>query len=360
MRLPTRRIVAGSALESSTSTCIRHDNAVRWKRNLSPRLLRKPPKVNERKAFSEPLRGIVPPMATPLRNRDELDVEGTERLVDRLLANGVAGIFLLGTTGEGPAISYRLRYELVERVCEQVAGRVPVMVAVSDPSLAESIDLATRAADVGATAIVAAPPYYFPMTTEEVSDYFTELAANSPLPLILYNMPTCTKISLAPETIQRCLQIDNIVGIKDSSGDLDYFDQLVTMANARADWTILVGPEHLVGETVARGGHGGVCGGANIHPRLFVDLYQAAADKNTKQVDLLQEQVLKLGEIYQVSGGASAIIKAVKCGLSLLGLTEAFVSEPFRVCTLTEVEHIRTRLNELGLPILDTTEQPAG
>src|SRR5262245_63676777 len=100
-----------------------------------------------------PLRGIVPPLATPLRDEDELDVAGLERLIEHVLAGGVHGLFLLGTTGEGPALSYRLRYELIDRGCRQVAGRVPVLVGVSDPSFVETLRLAERAAAAGAQAV---------------------------------------------------------------------------------------------------------------------------------------------------------------------------------------------------------------
>ena len=101
-----------------------------------------------------PLCGIIPPMVTPLENRDTLDAPGLKRLVEHILAGGVHGLFVLGTSGEGPSLSYRLRCELIERTCEQVAGRVPVLVGVTDASFVESVNLADYAADVGAAAVV--------------------------------------------------------------------------------------------------------------------------------------------------------------------------------------------------------------
>src|SRR5437899_7918271 len=105
-----------------------------------------------------PLTGIVPPMITPLRARDELDVPGLERLIERILAGGVSGLFILGTTGEGPSLSYVLRRELIERTCRLVHGRVPVLVGITDTAFAESISLARNAASAGAEAVVVAPP----------------------------------------------------------------------------------------------------------------------------------------------------------------------------------------------------------
>src|SRR5580693_3531585 len=107
-----------------------------------------------------PLTGIVPPMVTPLRGRDELDVGGLEKLLEHILAGGVSGLFILGTTGEGPSLSYRLRRELIDRVRRQVNHRVPILVGITDTAFVESVNVARCAADSGADAVVAAPPYY--------------------------------------------------------------------------------------------------------------------------------------------------------------------------------------------------------
>src|SRR5580693_5577452 len=109
-----------------------------------------------------PLTGIVPPMVTPLRGRDELDLLGLERLVEHILSGGVSGLFILGTTGEGPSLSYQLRRELIRRVCKQVNHRVPILVGITDTAFVESVNLARSAADYGAAAVVLAPPYYLP------------------------------------------------------------------------------------------------------------------------------------------------------------------------------------------------------
>ena len=107
------------------------------------------------------LRGIIPPMITPLKGNDCLDREGTVRLTEHLIKGGVHAIFILGTTGEALNLTYRLRYEFVSLVCEQAAGRVPVLVGVTDTAFDESVRLAEHAAKCGAVGVVAAPPYYF-------------------------------------------------------------------------------------------------------------------------------------------------------------------------------------------------------
>jgi 4-hydroxy-tetrahydrodipicolinate synthase len=288
-------------------------------------------------------------MITPLMDRDVLDVAGLERLIEHVLAGGVHGVFILGTTGEAPSLSYRLRRELIERTCRQVRGRVPVLVGVTDTAFVESVNLARHAADAGATAMVLAPPYYFPAGQDELVEYVQHLVAELPLPVFLYNMPMMTKVVIEPDTIRRLRDQPRIMGVKDSSGDLAYFDQLLAISRERSDWSVLVGPEHLLAETVRRGGCGGVNGGANLCPRLFVDLFAAASRGDQARVAELQKRVQQLGALYQVGHHASAIIKGLKCALSLLGVCSDFMAEPFHRFRAPERERIRQMMQELNL-----------
>jgi 4-hydroxy-tetrahydrodipicolinate synthase len=127
-----------------------------------------------------PMRGVIVPLVTPLLDRDTLDTGGLERLIEHVLAGGVQGLFILGTTGEGPSLGYRLRHELIERTCRLAAGRVPVMVGITDTAFIESVRLARTAADGGAAAVVAAPPYYYPARQLELVEYIEHLAAELP------------------------------------------------------------------------------------------------------------------------------------------------------------------------------------
>src|SRR5258706_2982837 len=173
-----------------------------------------------------PLRGLIPPMATPLAAPDQLDMPGVERLVSHILAAGVQGLFILGTTGEGPSLSHKTRRELIERVCRRVAAKVPVLVAITDTSREESVALANFAAAQGASGLVLAAPYYYPLAQTDLARYVERLAVDLPLPFFLYNMPSHTKVSFAPETVRRLADLPNLHGLKDSSGDLDYFRQV--------------------------------------------------------------------------------------------------------------------------------------
>src|SRR5262249_5915685 len=145
--------------------------------------------------------GIIPPMVTPLRDRDTLDVAGLERLIEHILAGGVHGLFLLGTTGEGPSLSYSLRKELIDRTCRQVKGRVPVLVSITDTAFQESLKVARWSAEAGADAVVAAPPYYLPASQADLREYLCHLVPELPLPLLLYNIPLLTKVAYELETV---------------------------------------------------------------------------------------------------------------------------------------------------------------
>ncbi len=296
------------------------------------------------------LKGIVPPLVTPLCDRDTLDVPGLERLVERLIAGGVSGLFILGTTGEGPSLSYRLRRELIERTCRLAAGRVPVLVGITDTAFTESINLARYSAEHGVHSVVLAAPYYFPAGQAELIEYLDDLVKELPLPLFLYNMPGLTKVVFEPVVIQAAMQWQNVIGVKDSSCDMIYFHKLLRLTRGRPDWSLLVGPEELTAEAVLLGAHGGVNGGANIHPRLYVDLYEAAAAQDLARVRSLHSQVMDLSSrIYSVGRHKSAIIKGIKCSLSLLGVCDDQMAEPFHRFREPERAMVRDHLVQLGL-----------
>jgi 4-hydroxy-tetrahydrodipicolinate synthase len=296
------------------------------------------------------IRGIIPPIITPLIDRDTLDVAGLERLVEHMLGGGVHGIFALGTTGEAPSLSYRLRREMVERTCKFVADRVPVLVGITDTSFVESVQLARHAAEQGAKAVVLSAPYYFPVGQPELLEYVEDLAPELPLPVFLYNMPTHTKVTFELDTVKRAMQIPRIAGLKDSSGNMVYFHQLVRELPQRPEWTLLVGPEELLGESVLLGGHGGVSGGANLCPRLYVALYEAAMKNDVHRVAELHAQVMRIsGTIYKVGRHGSAFIKSVKCALSVLGICDDFLAEPFHRFREQERERVGAYLTEFGI-----------
>lgn len=298
----------------------------------------------------QPLRGIIVPMVTPLLERDKLDIAGLERLIEHILAVGVHGLFILGTTGEAPSLSYRLRYELIQRVCEQVKKRIPVLVGITDTSFVESINISCKAENAGAQAIVLAPPYYFPAGQSELLEYLDHLTRELPLPLFLYNMPSYTKLVFEPETIRAAAEYPGIVGIKDSSGNMVYFRRLQSLLKDHPDFSLLIGREELLAEAILLGGHGGVCGGANLIPELYVELYNAACSKDLPKVEVLHKKVMEFNTaVYHVGHYESSLLKGLKCALSCIGICSDFLAEPFHRFRRAEHELIERYVKELGI-----------
>ncbi|MEN6385717.1 MAG: dihydrodipicolinate synthase family protein [Phycisphaerales bacterium] len=295
----------------------------------------------------KPLRGIIPPMITPLLDGDNIDLPGLEKLIEHILAGGVHGLFILGTTGEAPSLSYNLRYELIKRVCKQVAGRVPILVGITDTSHIESIRIAELSHKHGVSAVVLAPPYYFPADQPELLEYLENLVPKLPLPLFLYNMPSCTKVVFEPQTVVKASKIPGIVGLKDSSGNMVYFHKLISLLANKKDFSLLVGPEELLAETILLGGHGGIAGGANIFPKLYVDLYDAAVAGDFKKTKDLHSKIMWISTtIYSVGKHNSSFLKGVKCSLNLMGICSDFIEEPFHCFLKPEKEKIAAYLKQ--------------
>ena len=297
-----------------------------------------------------PLRGIITPMATPLTGPDTLDQPAVERLSERLIAGGVSGVFLLGTTGEAPGLSYRLRSEFVDQVCSVVAGRVPVLVSITDTSVVESLNFAAHACKAGASGLVLAPPYYFELSQPELLRYLERLTPQLPLPVYLYNIPSLTKTPFAPETVRAAADLTNVYGIKDSSGDMVYFAELIRNLADRPDFAILCGPEELLAQAMAMGAHGGISGGSNLWPELLVALYQAASNGQTERTGELQAMVTEMGvSVYNLTPEGSSYLRGMKCALSVLGYCRNVMAEPYEPYGPAETEKIRATFRKLGL-----------
>jgi 4-hydroxy-tetrahydrodipicolinate synthase len=261
-------------------------------------------------------------------------------------------VILLGTCGEGPSLSPRLQRELIERVCRQVDGRLPVLVGVTDSSPVQSTALARHAADAGADAIVIAPPFYFPLEQSELLAYVEQQIADSPLPVMLYNMPGLCKVVYEPETVRRLLANPRVIGLKDSSGDLVYFRRVHELTRSRADWTLLIGPEHLLDEAIAIGGHGGVSGGANLVPQLYVKYYEAAVAGFVDEAAAFESDVALLGHIYTVGATdgltASSVVKGLKAALAVQGVCSGLPCPPLAPLSAEQVEQVRHILRDVG------------
>lgn len=295
-----------------------------------------------------PLNGIIPPMVTPLLENKELDSAGLKNLIEHLLEGGVNGIFLLGTNGEGPSLGYGLRKQLITEACAIVDHRVPVLVGITDTSFEASLDIAHHAQNSGADALVVAPPFYFPLSEKEIIDYFQALAPLLPLPFLVYNIPSCTKLNLSPAIVKKAQQL-GAIGVKDSSGDPKILYAFIEAFKDTPDFSVIVGDELFLSEAILNGGHGGVAGGANVFPKLFVALYEASLSNDVNRIAKLQEKVLYIHDtIYNVENSPTRSIKAIKCALAILGVCEDYMASPLHRLDADRRNEIKTYLQRFG------------
>ena len=293
--------------------------------------------------------GVVPPISTPIDEHEHVDEKALRKLIDHCIDKGLHGIFVCGTNGECLGLTQAERNRAIKITLDQVAGRVPVLVGVTDTSLDESVKLAAHAAKCGAVAVVAAAPYYFAPSQQELIEYYTALADALPLPLFLYNMPSHVKVFLEPATVKTLAEHPNIVGLKDSSANMTYFQTLLYHLGDREDFALYVGPEELTGESVVMGADGGVNGGANIFPELYVQMYYAACNRDVNTMRALQRKIMQIStSLYTVGKYGSSYLKGVKCSLSLMGICDDYMSYPYRRFRTEERARIRKALEALG------------
>jgi len=299
--------------------------------------------------LKKPLTGIIPPLVTPLADENSLDCPGLEKLIEHVLQGGVHGLFLLGTTGEGPSLSLKLKYQMVKRSSEIVNRRVPLLVGITDTSFAESINLAEHAAECGADALVLAPPYYFPPGQQELLEYFEHITPKLPLPLFLYNMPAMTKVNIDVDTLCKASEIDGVIGFKDSSCSMIKFHEYIAAMKDKTAFSLLIGPEELLAESVLFGGSGGIPGGANIFPQLYVNIYNAAKKGDITTILELQKKIFILRKLYSCGQYTSSLIKGIKCALNCLDICSSFMAEPFNAFGQKQSKEIIKILAELKL-----------
>jgi 4-hydroxy-tetrahydrodipicolinate synthase len=210
------------------------------------------------------------------------------------------------------------------------------------------------ACEHGADAVVAMPPSYIPPTSSELGEYLNVLVSRLPLPLFLYNMPALTRITWDLSLVRSAMDNPRIYGIKDSSGDMKYFQYLCEMGKQRSDWCIYMGAEELLIPAVHAGAHGGVSGGANVFPQLYASLHQAAEirnDRRTAALLPLAKQVQKI--LFPFSSGIGDGIRRIKSALACLGLCGSATAPPLRQSNEEEVDIIRPQIAALAREIAD-------
>ncbi len=290
-------------------------------------------------------------MVTPLLDEDTLDIKGCENLIEHLINGGVHGVFILGTTGEGPSLKQSVQKELIKIVCDKVDGRIPILVGIMNASFREAADIADQAKKCGAYAVVLAPPFFFNINQQELYHFTDQLIREISLPVYLYNNPGLTKVAFEVETVRQLISRPEVIGIKDSSANLMYFNHLLQLTEP-LEMPLLMGPEELLMEATLIGGGGGVPGGGNVFPELFVRLYEAAQAGRLEEARHLQKTVMEISStLYSGSGyGSSTVINGIKCALSYLKICEDNLAKPLQKASPEKAKRIEQFVMNFNTP----------
>lgn len=218
--------------------------------------------------------GAITALITPF-DGDRIDERRLRRNVDHQIEQGISGLAPCGTTGESPTLSHEEQGQVVEVVCEQAGGRVPVIAGAGSNSTAEARSLGVRCKQAGADALLLVNPYYNKPTQEGLYRHFKTLADDVELPQVLYNIPGRTSVALSPRTVARLAEHPNIVAIKEASGSMDVGSEIASLCDPEG-LTILSGDDSLTLPLMAIGGRGVISVLGNLLPHRMAEMVRAA------------------------------------------------------------------------------------
>lgn len=236
--------------------------------------------------------GSIVALITPMQADGAVDYGALDRLVQFHIDNGTDGIVAVGTTGESATLSVEEHIEVVRRVVQKAAGRIPVIAGTGANSTSEAIELTRHAQQAGAAAGLSVTPYYNKPTQEGLFQHYKAIAAAVDLPLILYNVPGRTACDMQPQTVARLASMRNIVGLKEASGSLDRNRQLVQMVGTQL--TLLSGDDDIAVESTLEGFRGVISVTANVAPRQMHEAIAAALRGDTDRARGLNEPLIPL------------------------------------------------------------------
>lgn len=300
------------------------------------------------------LKGIVPPVVTPIDADGNVDGGSLNRLVEHLLAGGVHGLFVLGSSGEAASLDAGERAAVVRTVVRAAAGRVPVLVGVIDTSTRRVFEYVEMAGTLGADAVVALATYYYRTNQTEMVELFRAVARRSLLPVVAYNLPQIVGVSMEAATVAQLAREGTIRGIKDSSPDISVTREMVMAVRDVPGFSVLTGLELAVDVALAMGIAGAVPGLANVAPRQYVDIYDHVRLGQFEQARVTQERLITLYDITrQGRSGQSysaAALSGFKAALKLLGvIATSRMHEPMQGLTMEEEHHVKTIMQKTRL-----------
>ncbi|WP_328782854.1 dihydrodipicolinate synthase family protein [Streptomyces canus] len=305
-----------------------------------------------------PLTGVVPPVCTPLTPDHEVDVPSLLRLVDHLVAGGVQGLFVLGTSSEAAFLTDAQRRLVVETVTGHVGGRLPVLAGVIDMTTARVLDHVRAVTAAGADAVVVTAPFYASTHPVEIARHYRLVAAGSPVPVIAYDLPSGVHTKLPADVVLDLAAEGVLAGLKDSSGDLAGFRTVVSGARAHpgiTGFSVLTGSELVVDAALAVGADGAVPGLANVDPEGYVRLVRLFRAGDLEAARAEQERLCALFGMVGVGdrarmGGSSSALGAFKAALYLRGVIDCpATAEPQVPLSEAEVARVGGFLAGAGL-----------
>ncbi len=257
------------------------------------------------------LHGIIPPVVTPMTVDQELDLNGLRKHIDFMLSKGVHGIFVLGTTGEFYALDEREKQEVTAAAVAHCKGRTPVYVGTGAETTREVIRITKMAEQEGADGVSVIAPYFIKPSQAELVDHFKRVAESTRLPVVLYNNPaTCGGLSIEPETCAKLAEVPNIIGIKDSSGDLQNTIEIIR-STPRERFAVLNGRDTLILAALQFGAQGAIPASCNIAPDLCVGIYEAFVKGDIEAAKALQSRLHPIRMAMTLGTGNSAVKEAM-------------------------------------------------
>ena len=290
------------------------------------------------------LRGIIPPVATPMQANEDLDLPRLKWFIDHLINSGVHGIFVLGTNSEFYALDEREKQEVIATAVEHVRGRVPVFAGTGAETTREAVRLTKMAEREGADGVSVITPYFVSPTQQEIHDHYRRIAEATSLPVVLYNNPsTCGGLKIDVDTVARLAQVPNILAIKDSSGDLQNTNELIRAVPER--FAVLMGRDTLIFPALLFGARGAVPATGNIAPALLAEIYDTfrRGDLEASKAAQLRLNPLRLALTLCTAPGG------VKAALHMLGRSIGPCRAPVSGLTPDKLPKMRAALEAAGL-----------